>query len=91
MKRDMARAIRQRDIEEICWLLLKDELKCVDKGEEPKLGKSTFMKIIDKCASFEQLRARAAIAGETDNTRAETRASMNGNKNLDELVKWANA
>jgi|TARA_Y100000296_G_scaffold40267_1_gene46453 hypothetical protein len=91
MKRDLARAIRQRNIEEICWLLLKDELKLIDKGEEPKLGKSTFMKIIDKVASFEQLRARAAINGETDITRAETRATMNGNKNLDELVKWANA
>jgi len=91
MKRDLARAIRQRNIEEICWLLLKEELKLVDKGEEPKLGKSTFMKIIDKVASFEQLRARAAINGETDNARAETRATMNGNKNLEELVKWANA
>ena len=91
MKRDLARAIRQRNIEEICWLLLKEELKLVDKGEEPKLGKSTFMKIIDKVASFEQLRARAAINGETDIVRAETRATMNGKKNLDELVKWANA
>ena len=92
MKRDLARAIRQRDIEEICWLLLKEELKCVDKGDEPKLGKATFMKIIDKCASFEQMRARAELNNDNENKRNEHRSVMKDtDKNFEELVKWANA
>lgn len=93
MKRDLARAIRQRNIEEICWLLLKDELKCVDKGEDPKLGKATFMKLIEKIAGFEQTRQRTAIAeGQSRAEGQKTRETIRGsNKSLDELVKWANA
>jgi len=92
MKRDLARAIRQRNIEEICWLLLKDELKLIDKGDDPNLGKTTFMKLIDKIASFEQVRQRLETQSDTSATSAQTRETMRGtNKNLEELVKWANA
>lgn len=92
MKRDLARAIRQRNIEEICWLLLKDELKLIDKGDDPNLGKTTFMKLIDKIASFEQVRQRGETQTDSAADSAQTREAMRGsNKNLEELVKWANA
>lgn len=92
MKRDLARALRQRDIEEICWLLLKEELKCVDKGSDPKLGKATFMKLIDKVASFEQIRAKeAAGQGAHDGASNTIRKAMPNPKELAELQKWADA
>jgi len=82
MKRGLAKAIKERNVEEVMWHLLEQTLREYDRGEEPTYGKAVVNTTITTLSNMEAARRKKSPDEET--------SEEVGNA-ADQVKKWLSA